>query len=91
VLPILVSFNLNPDPKNPMSGPPSGFVVEPGTMQTHNVIALLPDSPGYTPLWAVSAYDDKSFSTVSNLQTAMQAPVVAPELGNVNCPVVAKD
>lgn len=91
VLPILVAFNLNPDPKNPMSGPASGFVVEPGTTQTHNVIALLPDSPGYSPLWVVSAYDDKSFSIVSNLQTAMQAPVVAPELGNVNCPVVAKD
>jgi hypothetical protein len=60
-------------------------------MQTHNVLALLPDSPGYTPLWAVSAYDDKSFSSVRNLQTAMQAPVVAPDLGNVNCPVVAKE
>jgi hypothetical protein len=90
VIPILVSFNINPDPTNPKSGPPSGFVTEPVTMQTHNVIALLPDSAGYSPLWSVSAYDDKSFPTVTNLQTASQAPVVAAKLGNVNCPVVAK-
>jgi hypothetical protein len=91
VLPILVTFNVNPSPANPMSGPPSGFTTEPGTMQTHNVIALLPDSAGYTPLWSVSAYDDKSFASVTNLATAMQAPVVAANLGNVNCPVVAKE
>jgi hypothetical protein len=90
LLPILVSFNVNPDPMNPMSGPPSGFATEPGAMQTHNVIAALPESAGYSPLWDVSAYDDKSFASVTNLTTASQAPVVAPNLGDVNCPVVAK-
>jgi hypothetical protein len=89
VVPILVAFNIDPSSTNPMSGPPSGFVTEPGTMQTHNVIAALPSDSGYTPLWAVSAYKSTSFSAVSNLMTASQAPVAAAGLGDVNCPVVA--
>ena len=32
--------------KDPESGPPSGFVTEPGTDQTHNVIATLPQAHG---------------------------------------------
>ena len=42
--PIYVIFNINPD--LPMGGPSSGFVVETGTDQTHNVLATL---PGQTP------------------------------------------
>jgi hypothetical protein len=88
VVPILVAFNIDPSASNPMSGPPSGFVTEPGTMQTHNVISALPTDPAYSPLWAVSAYKSTSFSSVDNWATASQAPVAAPGLGNVNCPVV---
>jgi hypothetical protein len=87
--PILVAFNIDPDPSNPMSGPPSGFVTEPGTMQTHNVISVLPADPAYSPLWAVSAYKSVSFAAVSNWTTANEAPVAAAGLANVNCPVVA--
>ena len=89
VVPILVAFNIDPSATNPMSGPPSGFVTEPGTMQTHNVISALPTDPAYSPLWAVSAYKNTSFSSVDDWTTASEAPVAAPGLGNVNCPVVA--
>jgi hypothetical protein len=87
---IFVTFTVNPDPSNPMSGPPSGFMSEPSSMQTHNVIDTLPADPTYSPLWRVTVYDDKSFSTVSNLVTARAAPVLAPNAGLVNCPVVSK-
>ncbi len=40
--PILVTFNIEPSPTNGTSGPPSGFMTEPGTLQTHNVIPVLP-------------------------------------------------
>jgi hypothetical protein len=86
--PIFVTFNVDPDPNNPMSGPPSGFVTEPGTMQTHNVISVLPAAPSYSPLWTVSAYKSASFPMVSNLTTASQSPVAGANLANVNCPVV---
>ena len=87
--PILVAFNIDPDPNNAMSGPPSGFVTETGTMQTHNVISVLPTESSYSPLWSVSAYKSASFSAVSNWMTASQAPVAAVSLADVNCPVVA--
>jgi hypothetical protein len=87
--PILVTFNIDPDPNNAKSGPPSGFVTETGTMQTHNVISVLPQGPAYTPLWAVSAYKSASFPAVSNWMTAFQAPVAGSNLANVNCPVVS--
>jgi hypothetical protein len=89
VVPILVAFNIDPSSTNPMSGPPSGFVTEPGTLQTHNVISALPTDSSYSPLWAVSAYKSASFSAVTNFTTASQAPVAAAGLGDVNCPVVA--
>ncbi len=87
--PILVTFNIDPSPTNAMSGAPSGFMVEPGTLQTHNVIADLPAASAYSPLWTVTAYEDSSFSAVSNLATGNQAPVAAADIANVNCPVVA--
>jgi hypothetical protein len=88
--PIYVTFNVNPDPSNPMSGPPSGFMTEPSSMQTHNVVSALPEAASYSPLWVVTAYDDAAFSSVNNLTTAQQAKVLVPDAGLVNCPVVSK-
>src|SRR5262249_39952826 len=45
--PIYVTFNKNPGESG--GGPASGFVVEPGTEQTHNVPASLPGHAGYSP------------------------------------------
>jgi len=87
--PIFVAFNVDPDPNNAASGPPSGFVTEMGTMQTHNVISVLPTAAGYSPLWTVSAYKSAAFASVSNWATATAAPLAAAGLANVNCPVVS--
>jgi len=87
---IYVTFNVNPDPNNPMSGPPSGFKSETGTMQTHNVPETLPEDAAYSPLWKVDVYDDAAFASVSNLMTAMQAPLLVSGAAIVNCPIVAK-
>ena len=57
-------------------------------MQTHNVPAVLPGQPGYSPLWAVSIYDDAAFSSVANLETAAAAARIGPG-PLVNCPVVS--
>jgi hypothetical protein len=86
--PIYVTFNINPDPLNPSSGPPSGFVSEPGTEQTHNVIATLPEDQDYSPLWLVYIYDKADFDKVSNLAEAEAAMLLAATSVNVNCPVV---
>jgi hypothetical protein len=90
VAPIYVTFNVNPDPNNKMSGPPSGFKTEPSSMQTHNVAGALPEATAYSPLWMVIAYDDASFASVSSLATASQATVLVPNAGLVNCPIVSK-
>jgi hypothetical protein len=87
--PIFVTFNKNPNSQDPTSGPPSGFVTEPGTVQTHNVITVLPVDPAYSPLWSVAAYDNASFAVVHDLASAMAAPLLVPDAGAVNCPVVA--
>jgi hypothetical protein len=87
---IFVTFNLNPDGSNPASGPASGFRTEEGTMQTHNVVEALPEDSGYSPLWDVNIYDNGAFAGVSNLPTAMSAPVVAMNAALVNCPIVAR-
>lgn len=89
VSPIYVSFNINPDAGNPASGPASGFVTEPGTMQTHNVIATLPNDASYSPLWWVNVYDNSDFGMVNNLSSATAANILAMGVANVNCPVVA--
>jgi len=86
--PIYVTFNINPDPLNPSSGPPSGFMTEPGTEQTHNVIATLPEDQDYSPLWLVYIYDKADFDKVSNLAEAEAATLLAATSVNVNCPVV---
>jgi hypothetical protein len=89
--PIYVTFNVNPAPDEPMSGPASGFRVESGSMQTHNVPATLPTDPGYSPLWAVHIYDDADFASVMDLATASKAKILEPNGPTVNCPIVAVD
>jgi hypothetical protein len=85
--PIYVTFNKNPG--DPGGGPASGFVVEPGTDQTHNVPATLPGDFGYSPLWAVHIYDDAAFASVMNLGTATAAKLLEPNGPTVNCPIVS--
>lgn len=84
--PIFVTFSINPN--QPNGGPGSGFKMETGNVQTHNVIATVPGSAGYSPLWTVKVYDNASFGNVFNLSTATAAPLLVPDAGSVNCPVV---
>jgi hypothetical protein len=84
--PIYVSFNINPG--QPNGGPDSGFKMETGSSQTHNVIATIPSDAGYSPLWTVKVYDNAAFSNVSNLNSASSATLLVPDAGAVNCPVV---
>jgi hypothetical protein len=86
--PIYVTFNVNPDVEG--GGPPSGFVTEPGTEQTHNVIATLPGEPGYSPLWAVNIYDNTDFAAVADLESAQAATILVEYAAMVNCPVVER-
>jgi hypothetical protein len=83
---IYVCFNINPG--LPGGGPASGFKTEMDMMQTHNVVELLPSSPGYSPLWDVNAYDNMNFDMVMNLSEASMAPSVGMSLATVNCPIV---
>ncbi|MCB9357439.1 MAG: hypothetical protein H6505_02610 [Calditrichaeota bacterium] len=85
--PILVCFNINPDETG--GGPASGFKAEPGTMQTHNVVATVPGGGGYSPLWAVSAYGNMEFENVSDWMTAAQAMPSWDLMATVNYPVVS--
>lgn len=85
---IFVSFKVNPGA--PDGGPTSGFKTESGTAQTHNVVATLPSDAGYSPLWAVSVYDDADFGAVHDLATLRKAKVLATNVATVNCPVVAE-
>ncbi len=89
VSPIYVSFNLNPDPNNPNSGPPSGFVSEMGSDQTHNVTATVPADMSYSPLWLVNVYDNADFSMVHDLSSAQTANILATGVATPNCPVVS--
>lgn len=85
--PIYVTFNINPD--EPGGGPPSGFVAEKGSAQTHNVVQALPASPAYSPLWSVSVYDNADFADVRDLRTVAMARILATGVATVNCPIVA--
>jgi hypothetical protein len=87
--PIFVAFNINPG--EPGGGPPSGFRTEPGTEQTHNVVATLPADAAYSPLWNVVAYHNEDFPGVSDLATAQVSRIVEPSLGLVNCPIARID
>jgi len=83
---IFVTFNVNPGDAG--GGPASGFKTEAGTEQTHNVLTALPDGAGYSPLWAVSPYDNADFDQVRDLASVEQAQVLARNVAQVNCPVV---
>jgi hypothetical protein len=86
VAPIYVSFNINPDREG--GGPPSGFKAESGTEQTHNVVSVLPSDADYSPLWAVSPYDNADFDAVEDLDSLSNAHVLANDVADVNCPIV---
>ncbi|MCG6189451.1 hypothetical protein [Maribellus maritimus] len=84
---ILVTFNINPDMEG--GGPPSGFVTEGMTMQTHNVVQTIPTDAGYSPLWDVDVYDNMDFNMVYDWMSASNANVLAMGVALVNCPVVS--
>ena len=83
---IYVAFNTNPDQAG--GGPPSGFKVEVGTDQTHNVLDSVPTDAGYSPLWSVSPYDNADFEEVRDLASVTTAAILARDVATVNCPVV---
>jgi hypothetical protein len=83
---IFVSFNINPDQDG--GGPASGFMAESGTSQTHNVVESVPGDDDYSPLWSVNVYDNAAFNTVSDLASAMAAPLLGAGVAIVNCPIV---
>ena len=78
---LFVTFNANGDRA-------SGYMREPGTSQTHNVLGALPSDPGYSPLWTVVVYDNTAFAAVTSLAAARTAPVIDPNLFILNAPVV---
>jgi hypothetical protein len=84
--PIYVCFNINPSETG--GGPASGFKVETGTALTHNVLATIPSSDSYSPLWVVNAFDNADFEDVNNLTTATAATSAGSGLATVNCPLV---
>lgn len=83
--PIFVTFNINPDEAG--GGPASGFRTEPGTQQTHNVVATIPGQIGYSPFWEVFVYDNADFDQVTDLATAQDASLFGMA-ALVNCPIV---
>ncbi|WP_436902207.1 hypothetical protein [Halovenus halobia] len=85
--PIYVSFNTNPGMDG--GGPASGFMTEEMSAQTHNVVATLPGDAGYSPLWMVNVYDNADFDSVSDLDSATDANILAEGAAMVNCPVVS--
>jgi len=86
--PIYVTFNINPDEDG--GGPPSGFMTEDGTDQTHNVLGTAPGDDGYSPLWEVIPYDNGFFDQVMDLASAQMADNFG-SAALVNCPVVFRD
>lgn len=84
--PIYVMFNIDPSDSNPASGPASGFMHEPGSVQTHNVLGT-PEGVALTPLWDVRVLSNVNFNAVTNLETALSFPSVKAN-ADVNCPVV---
>ena len=80
--PIFVMFNSN------ATGPASGVKTETGTTQSHNVVATMPGSTGYSPLWVVHMIDNADFASVLNLASAQSANILNANAALVNCPVV---
>lgn len=89
VAPIYVTFNVNPD--QPNGGPASGFRLESNGRQTHNVLQAAPHDPGYSPLWLVNVYDNQDWGRVRDLDSVLQAKIIASAVAIVNCPVVFID
>ncbi len=87
VSPIYVTFNKNPGEEG--GGPPSGFLTESGSDQTHNVVATVPGDDGYSPLWLVNIYDNADFDGVSDLSSATSAELLASGAATVNCPITS--
>lgn len=87
VSPIYVTFNINPG--NEGGGPPSGFVTETGSVQTHNVPATIPTDADYSPLWVVNIFDNSDFGNVMDLTSAKAATILAEGAAIVNCPIVS--
>lgn len=87
VSPIYVAFNTNPGEEG--GGPPSGFMTEADSDQTHNVVATLPGDERYSPLWLVNVYDNADFASVEDLESATDATLLDAGVATVNCPVVA--
>jgi hypothetical protein len=83
--PIWVTFNKNPG--EPGGGPPSGFVTEPGSAKTHNVLGSVAGDIDYSPLWAVQIYDNADFSKVNDQTTAKAAKQLVADAALVNCPL----
>ena len=83
---ILVTFNINPGETG--GGPPSGFVTEMGSSQTHNVVDTTPTDNNYSPLWDVDIYDNADFDMVHDWSSAMMANLLAAGAATVNCPIV---
>ncbi len=84
---ILVTFNINPGQEG--GGPPSGFVTETGTQQTHNVVETIPTDDDYSPFWDVDVYDNADFDNVSDWESAMNATILGTGVALVNCPIVS--
>lgn len=86
--PIYVTFNINPDENNAASGPVSGFVMETGSVQTHNITATVPEDFDYSAFWAVTIYDNADFSMVNNLESVLKASWLVQNATQVNCPII---
>jgi hypothetical protein len=87
VSPIYVTFDKNPGEDG--GGPPSGFVTEEGSDQTHNVVATLPEDKRYSPLWSINIYDNADFEDVSDLDSATMAELLESSAATVNCPMAS--
>ncbi len=83
--PIWVTFN------DDSAGPASGFKVEPGTEQTHNVTGSLPSGADYSPLWDVTPYPNDHFDDVKDAATAISAAGDGAVAAMVNCPIVSEE
>ncbi len=84
---IYVTFNKNPNPADPTSGPASGFKADPDG-HVHNVVSVLPPDPTYAPLWDIDIYDNAAYGSVDDLRSALAANLLALNAAEVNCPVV---
>lgn len=84
--PIFVMYNIDPIKKDPGTGAASGFMLEPGTDQTHNVLGSWAGVPS-TPLWNIWVISNVYFDAIVDLEIAAMAPSVRGYT-NINCPVL---